>query len=106
MKNLFFLLIGTFFILYVPSSALAQTKSIDCNNTPNSLGSSWTVVSHQKDGEYVLDSTKIATKLVQVGTPNHPIKGKDMLIKLGDTGLNACVYEFILEHQELAPKVW
>jgi len=108
MKKFFsFLITGIIiFILYLPGSALGQTKSIDCDIDPSISHSSWTIFSHQRDGEYKFNTSEAVTKLVQMGTPNHAISGKEMLKKLNGTGLNACVADFLLDHQELIPEAW
>lgn len=103
MKKVFFLifLIGS---LCWPDLALSQAKSINCNGTPDVPDPSWTVESSQPDGTYMFDPAAI--KLISFESRTTATKGQKMLDKVKDTGLNACVADYLLSHPDLIPETW
>lgn len=92
-------------VLCFPGLVNGQTKNIDCNATP-STPASWTLVSSQSNGTYAFNTTEAATKIVSFESKTVSIKGQEIVNKLNGTGLNACVFDFLMLHQELIPESW
>ena len=78
---------------------------INCDKQPN-IPSGFTLESHQKGGTLKWDASKIELYLSEKQKTGH-ITGYDLRKELeGKPVLNACVLDYLLEHQELIPNEW
>ena len=102
MKRLRFFVFVVF--LYLPSLVSGQTKNIDCGCNPAVAASGWSVESPKQTGNYVLDPANI--KLVSFENKTSPLKGSDIIEKTAGTALNACVFDYLMSHQEMIPESW
>ena len=88
-------------LICLPGLNFAQ-KNIDCNKTPT-VPEGFTLISSQQHGIYQLSAD---IKTISFESKTAPISGEKMLTKLRDTGLNACVLDYLMDHQELIPEIW
>lgn len=103
MKTLYFLLIFVGFICS-PQLASSQPKNIDCGCAPSVPTSSWTVISPKGEGTYIIDPTNI--KLASFESKITMSKGSEIVAKMKEVGLNACIFDYLMTHQELIPESW
>lgn len=94
------------FVLCLPDLTFAQVKNIDCSAKPAVPATSWTIESNQQDGTYAFNPAEAGKKIVSFESKTTPIKGEDIIKKLNGTGLNACVFDYLMDHKELIPKEW
>lgn len=101
MKTLFYFLLIFAGLICSPSLAQSQQKNIDCGCNPTTPAT-WTAVSPKGEGTYLLDPAN--TKLIFF--KDDTVNGSDILAKVGNTGLNTCVLDYLMAHQELIPESW
>jgi len=99
-KIVLFIIMG---LLYLPSLTFAQTKNIDCNDKP-AVPEGYTLIPGNPGGIYQLTPGNIKT--ISFESKTSSISGEKMLAKLGDTGLSACVLDYLMAHQEMIPESW
>lgn len=93
-------------VLCLPNLTFAQVKNIDCNSKPLIPATSWSIESSQPDGIYAFNPAEAGKKVVSFESKTAPIKGSELIKKLNGTGLNACVFDYLMDHKELIPVEW
>ncbi|MFA7000056.1 MAG: hypothetical protein WC241_02965 [Candidatus Paceibacterota bacterium] len=101
MKKLLYFLLIFVGLICSPDLAKSQTKNIDCGCAPITP-STWKVVSHKSEGVYALDPANVKLIFFKDDT----VDGSEILSKVKDIGLNACVLDYLMFHQELIPESW
>lgn len=99
MKTLYLLLLIFVGLLCSPQLAKSQQENIDCGCSPTVPSPTWTVTSPKGEGAYTLDPANIKLVFFKDDTVN----GSDVLTKVKDTGLNACVLDYLVAHPKLIP---
>jgi hypothetical protein len=98
-KSVYFLILVA---MCIPWLAFSQ-KTIDCNSKP-STPDTYVLVSSQPDGNYILNPTDI--KFLSFESKTTATKGSDMIKKLDGKGLNACIFDYLMDHQDMVPETW
>ncbi len=78
-------------------------KTIDCNARP-SVPDSYYFVSSQPDGDFYLDLNEV--KFQSFESKTTATKGADMIKKVGNKGMNACVFDYLMNNKDLIPEAW
>lgn len=95
MKKIFVFL--STFGMFLGLTIMVNAQKINCDVDPYLPDPSWKVLSHEKCG--TINFSTLNLKLVKL----DKITNKEEFSKVG---LNACVLDYLLEHQELIPVDW
>lgn len=88
-----------------PAPPPAVVHVIDCDATPRSINGE--VKEHTNGGRLTWDINRLALYRSERQCDNEPINGHKLLQEMrGQATLNANVADYLLEHQELIPKIW
>lgn len=80
--------------------------TIDCDKQPKILYDGWKIEEHKKMGKLVWDPENIELYLSE-NQKTEWIHGNELRKELEDKPvLNACVLDYLLEHQNLIPDSW